>query len=193
MIDHGHFSGDPKTLWQTEEGEDRHMTLLEDFWFSDPAGRRWPAERDYDRMDGASIPRPLWSLIGSPYTGDYRRASIVHDKACEGSPSQAERRAADRMFYHACRTGGCSVWEATLLYIGVRIGAWVGARAGAQALRGAAELGPRIRLTAAELRLIEDFQLAVELVAREGLTDDPADLERSTDRALADVERLNHA
>src|SRR5437762_1448508 len=32
------------------------------------------------------------------------------------------RRKAHRMFYHACRAGGCSIPEATLLYIGVRIG-----------------------------------------------------------------------
>jgi hypothetical protein len=27
---------------------------------------------------------------------------------------------ADRMFFHACRAGGCSTVEATLLYLGVR-------------------------------------------------------------------------
>jgi hypothetical protein len=26
------------------------------------------------------------------------------------------------MFYHACRAGGCSVAEAVLLYLGVRLG-----------------------------------------------------------------------
>lgn len=33
------------------------------------------------------------------------------------------RRNADKMFYHACRVGGCSPRQALLLYLGVRIGA----------------------------------------------------------------------
>ena len=122
-MSHGEFSGDPRTYWVTEAGSDRHMRLLEEFWFRDPDGRVWRTPSDY-WIDGASIPRALWTLVGSPYTGDYRRASVVHDKACDeavGDPTA--RRAADRMFYHACRAGGCAVIEATLLYIGVRIGA----------------------------------------------------------------------
>ena len=122
-MNHGEFSGDPRTYWMTEAGSDRHMRLLEEFWFRDPDGRVWTTPADY-WIDGASIPRALWTLVGSPYTGDYRRASVVHDKACDeavGDPTA--RRAADRMFYHACRAGGCAVIEATLLYIGVRIGA----------------------------------------------------------------------
>ena len=61
-------------------------------------------------MDGASIPRALWTLVGSPYRGDYRRASIVHDQACDDAHGDKDkRRAADRMFYHACREGGCNI------------------------------------------------------------------------------------
>src|SRR5207237_4834835 len=61
--------------------------------------------------------------VGSPYAGHYRRASIIHDKACDdASGNTTARRTAHRMFYHACRAGGCSIQEATLLYIGVRIG-----------------------------------------------------------------------
>lgn len=122
MSNHGSFSGNPKTEWLVDEsGSDRNMRLLEDFWYLDPDGRRWPAPRG-SVVDGASIPRPLWSVVGSPYVDDYRRASIVHDVACD-DPT-VDRKAADVMFYQASRAGGCSFLQAMWLYAGVRIGAW---------------------------------------------------------------------
>ena len=118
----GTFSGNPKTEWLTEAGADRDMALLEAFWYDDPDGRRWTAPAG-SVVNGASIPAPLWSAVGSPYTGEYRRASIVHDVAC-GDPG-VDRREADRMFYFACLAGGCTAAQARLLYAGVRIGAWL--------------------------------------------------------------------
>jgi hypothetical protein len=117
----GSFSGNPQTEWLSETGDDRRMKLLQDFWYDDPQGRRWLAAAG-SVVDGASIPAPLWSTVGSPYTGDYRRASIVHDVAC--NDPAVPRRDADKMFYQACQAGGCSVAQAALLYAGVRIGAW---------------------------------------------------------------------
>src|SRR5881227_4323515 len=116
------FSDEPRAIWLTEPA-DRKMKLLGTFWYLDRDGKQWLTPADYT-VDGASIPRALWSLVGSPYTGCYRRASIVHDKACDDAGSNTgKRRAADRMFYQACRTGGCSVKYSTVLYLGVRIGA----------------------------------------------------------------------
>ncbi|MBD0381052.1 DUF1353 domain-containing protein [Paenibacillus sedimenti] len=120
----GEFSGNPKTEWLVESGDDRKMKLLEDFWYEDPDGNRWIAVRDAV-IDGASIPSALWAIVGSPYTGDYRRASIVHDIAC--NDQTISRKAADVMFYYACLAGGCSRSQAQLLYAGVRIGAWTAA------------------------------------------------------------------
>lgn len=122
MSSHGYFSGNPKTEWLTNpDTEDRNMQLLEDFSFTDPYGRVWLAPIG-SIVNGASIPRPLWSTVGSPYTDDYRRASVVHDIAC--ASTVISRKDADIMFYHACRAGGCSPVQARVLYAGVRIGAW---------------------------------------------------------------------
>ena len=122
MSNHGSFSGNPKTEWLVDKnGDDRDMALLEDFWYLDPSGRKWEAPKG-SVINGVSIPRPLWSMVGSPYTDDYRRASIVHDVACDDQTVQ--RKDADVMFYHACLAGGCSFFQAKLLYAGVRIGAW---------------------------------------------------------------------
>lgn len=121
---HGFFSGNPKTEWLINAaGKDRDMLLLEDFWFKDPGGKLWSAPAG-SIVNGASIPEFLWSTVGSPYTDDYRRASIVHDVACD-DPSVL-RHDADRMFYYACLAGGCSLKQARLLYAGVRLGAWSG-------------------------------------------------------------------
>ena len=122
MSNHGSFAGNPKTEWLSDgAGPDRDMSLLADFSFTDPDGKIWPAPKG-SVINGASIPQPLWSTVGSPYTDDYRRASVVHDVACNtlGIP----RKAADVMFYYACLAGGCGALQAKILYAGVRIGAW---------------------------------------------------------------------
>ncbi|MDO8369341.1 MAG: DUF1353 domain-containing protein [Candidatus Nitrotoga sp.] len=126
MPNHGSFSEDPKTVWIADlDKADRNMELLADFSYIDPQGRAWLAPKSA-RINGASIPRPLWSTVGSPYTDDYRRASIVHDVACSPD-SKIPRKEADMMFFHACRAGGCDAVQARILYAGVRIGAWASA------------------------------------------------------------------
>lgn len=181
------FSGEPETKWLTQapRTEDRLMALLKPFWFRDN-NRRWDAPVDM-KTDGASIPRALWALIGSPYTGNYRRAAIVHDCACdEAKNNDKKRREADRMFYRACRAGGCSIWEATILYIGVRIGAampnvpeWRPALA--------ASTGPHLTRTAAEERIETDFRAIAEAVLSRGQTNDVFEIERRTDSAMTAV------
>lgn len=117
----GQFSGNPKTEWLAQRGDDRDMRVIEAFWYVDPAGRRWDVPEG-TIINGASIPRTLWSSVGSPYTGDYRRAAVVHDAAV--GQEGVLRKEADAMFYFACLAGGCSPLQAKLLYAGVRVGAW---------------------------------------------------------------------
>ncbi|HEY0626900.1 MAG TPA: DUF1353 domain-containing protein [Allosphingosinicella sp.] len=179
------FSGEPKTIWLTEGGADRRMKLVEDFWFDDRTGTRWHAKQG-SVVDGASIPRALWVLVGSPYTGEYRRASIVHDIACvEAEGDDAARKRADKMFYQACRAGGCNWWDATILYIGVRIGAWYGG--------GLVEEpeGPKLRRTSLDEQLERDFQMVSQIVLSKGETDDPEEIEARTDEAAAKVAKMN--
>jgi hypothetical protein len=193
MSKHGEFSGEPETRWLTEPNDpDRRMNLLRDFTFTDPEGKAWEVPAGYDKMDGASIPRALWTLVGSPYTGDYRRASIVHDRACdEARGDKDKRRAADRMFYHACRAGGCSVRQAAILYIGVRIGAALPDVAPWRLATLDNDSGPRLYTTADEDRLVGDFRVVAERVLDEGETDDPLVLEARTTGALVLVTGLD--
>ena len=51
------------------------MILLEDVSFTSK-GKIWTAPAG-SVIDGASIPRFFWRVIGSPFIGYYRRASVV--------------------------------------------------------------------------------------------------------------------
>jgi hypothetical protein len=190
-MSHGTFSGEPKTQWLTDPNQpDRNMRLLEDFSFTDPTGKKWMTPKDYV-VDGASIPQALWTTVGSPYTGDYRRASIVHDKACDDAVNDpAARRAADRMFYQACRAGGCSIEQATLLYIGVRIGG-VWPHILPLAVAVVAPQGPRREKTPADQRIEADFRLVAHEVLAEPETDDPVEIEARTERAITNLTGFN--
>src|SRR2546423_3457645 len=107
-MDHGCFSSDkPETCWLTEKDPpDRKMSLLQEFWFDDPKRKRWLVPKGYV-IDGASIPRALWTLVGSPYTGNYRRAWRPHDKSRDEAAEQpGGPRPAPTRFCHTSRDGG---------------------------------------------------------------------------------------
>ena len=153
------------------------MTLLEDFHFVDRSQARWEAPKG-SVVDGASIPRPLWTLVGSPYTGDYRRASIVHDIACEKAETSADRRKADRMFFEACRAGGCSLWDSIVLYVGVRVGAWW------STVTLLDDRPARLELAPDERELIRDFQEVAQTVLTQGEADEAPVIEARVDEAM---------
>lgn len=89
------------------------MTLISELRYTDPQGMVWIAPVGSE-VDGASIPRSLWSVMGGPFEGRYRNASILHDVAYD----QHNRpwRDCDRMFYNAMRCSGVSVVEAKSMY-----------------------------------------------------------------------------
>ncbi len=106
----GRFLGSPEAAW-LDSGRD--MKLLKDFVFVDSRGRSWVAEKDRV-VNGASIPKFLWSIVGGPFEGQYRNASIVHDAECEKMTSPSTD--VHRMFYDACRAGGVKEKDAKYLY-----------------------------------------------------------------------------
>jgi hypothetical protein len=115
-LDKGEFVGRVAVEWISEPGPDRQMQLLEDFGYRDPAGKLWNVPAG-TTIDGASIPQVFWSAVGSPFTGDYRRASVVHDHYCR---LRTERwQAVHRMFYDAMVAGGVALGEARVLYAAV--------------------------------------------------------------------------
>ena len=115
----GRFIGEVITRWLVEEGDDRLMEVLNAFTYEDPAIKRWTTPAGW-KVDGASIPRALWTIVGSPFTGDYRRASVVHDYYCDVRTEPSDD--VHLMFYNACRADGVGVFEANTLYYGVLAG-----------------------------------------------------------------------
>jgi hypothetical protein len=89
------------------------MTLLNELRYTDPKGVVWIAPAG-SVIDGASIPRALWSFMGGPFEGKYRNASVLHDVAYD----QKARPPAvvDRMFYDAMRCSGVGAVEAKTMY-----------------------------------------------------------------------------
>lgn len=109
----GRFEGHVVARW---EDDGRTMTLVEPFAYVDPQAMRWPAPAGAV-VNGASIPRAFWSLIGGPFAGEFRNASVVHDVACE--TRDRPWRAVHRMFYEACRCGGVGAVKAKTMYYAV--------------------------------------------------------------------------
>jgi len=115
----GRFIGDVITKWLVETGDDRLMEVVNDFSYEDPNSKLWTTPAGWN-VDGASIPRPLWTIVGSPFTGDYRRASVVHDHYCDVRTEPSDD--VHLMFYSACRADGVGALKANTLYYGVLAG-----------------------------------------------------------------------
>lgn len=109
----GTFDGTVQTEWLTDAPHERKMVLLKDFAFIDQANVRWQVPKGFT-IDGASIPPTLWSLAGSPYTGNYRRAAVVHDYYCVTRTKSWQ--SVHLMFYEAMIAGGVDKIKAKIMY-----------------------------------------------------------------------------
>jgi hypothetical protein len=115
----GVFSGAPRLEFiDTPGAPNRRVVVFENFSFTEAAtGTVW-AVPSGSFVNGASIPRVFWTLAGSPFTGDYVYASLVHDVACLTRTRCWQDT--HRMFYLACLAGGVHRVWAKLLYLVVR-------------------------------------------------------------------------
>jgi len=73
--------------------------------------------------DGASIPRACWSIIGSPFTGKYKRAAMVHDWLYHELTTT--RIYADRIFLEIMQERKVSLWKRLSMYRAVRTFGWI--------------------------------------------------------------------
>lgn len=111
----GLYSGRVVAEWLDSDYEDRRMRLVEGttLRFIDPAGVVWIADVGLE-FDGASIPPVLWILIGSPFTGKYRKAAVLHDSACKRR--DRPYYAAHWMMYMAMRAKGVGHFRAYCMF-----------------------------------------------------------------------------
>lgn len=75
----GRFVGNVDARWLDNNA--REMMLLSDFTYIDPTGFHWVAQKG-TIINGASIPSIFWPIVGSPFNGRYRFASVIHDAYC---------------------------------------------------------------------------------------------------------------
>jgi len=110
-MDYMQFDNTVKAEWLPDDP--RQMRLLETINFVDSAGKIWTAPGD-SIVDGASIPRFFWRVIGSPFVGLYRRASVIHDVYCVERSEPHET--VHRMFYDAMIADGVDEKKAMTMY-----------------------------------------------------------------------------
>ena len=109
----GKYSGSVKTEW-LDDG--RQMKLLNNLVYEDPNGLKWKAPKG-SIVDGASIPTIAWTLVGSPFSGKYRDASVIHDIACINKKRTWE--VVHLAFYYAMRASNVSDLKAKIMYAAV--------------------------------------------------------------------------
>lgn len=102
-------------IWKPQK-DGRTMKLAQPFAFVDAAKLKWNVPKEAT-VDGASIPRLLWPIIGGPFEGKYREASVIHDWFCDRR--SRPWKAVHRMFYEAMLTSGVNAAQARVMYAGV--------------------------------------------------------------------------
>jgi Protein of unknown function (DUF1353) len=110
----GTFLGKVALEWDDEDGFNRHkIKLLSDFGFQDPSGKKWIAQKGAE-LDGNSFTPLFEQMVGLPFAGEHRRASLLHDYFAKqlNEPWRDVRR----MYYAALLAEGMSDHEAKTAY-----------------------------------------------------------------------------
>ena len=97
-------------------GDGRKFKLLGEYKYKDPKGTIWVVPEGVI-VDGASIPEPFWSIVGSPWSGKYRNASVIHDYFFDRKKYSSE--SVHRVFYDAMLTSGVPILKAKIMYFAV--------------------------------------------------------------------------
>ncbi len=108
----GRYTGSVEAVWLPG----RKMRLLKEIEYTDPNDLVWIAPKGAE-IDGASIPKFLWSIIGGPFSDNYRQASVIHDVYCESKIRTWE--VTHLAFYYAMRASGVDDTQAKIMYAGV--------------------------------------------------------------------------
>jgi hypothetical protein len=94
----------------------RTMELMQSFAYVDSHDVSWPVPSGV-QVDGASIPSVFWSIMGAPYTGKYREASVIHDYYC--ATKSRHWKAVHKVFLGGMLARGVDKIQAELMYLAV--------------------------------------------------------------------------
>lgn len=110
---YGTFKGD---LIVRAEDDGRLLKLIQPYAFEDAHGKLWGVPTG-TVVDGASIPKIFWSIIGGPFEDKYRDASVIHDHYCVEKTDAWQN--VHLVFYNAMRAKGVGPIKAKLMYAAV--------------------------------------------------------------------------
>lgn len=112
----GQFIGKSEGEWINMVDGARQMKLLNNFSYVDAKGKTWQVASG-SLIDESSIPQLVWKRVGSPLTGDYHDAAIIHNYYCKSW--QENWYSTHQMFYEACLSSGLPQIKAKLLFAAV--------------------------------------------------------------------------
>lgn len=121
----GYFEGQLKLLDVAEQHEGMghfdpgytEFQLLQDYSYRDNDGTLWTVPAG-TVVDGASIPKRVWSVIGGPWSGRYRNAAVIHDWMCAEQLLNSDF--VHKIFYEAMLANGVSAYTAYIMFEAVR-------------------------------------------------------------------------
>ena len=70
-------------------------------------------------FDGASIPKLLWSIYGSPLNGNYVVASLIHDGLY--ASQKVSKRISDKIFLDIMKQSNVGYVKRTSMYLAVKL------------------------------------------------------------------------
>ena len=81
----------------------------------------------HELTDGATIPRWLWVIVGSPWSGRYPRAAVIHDKLCKSqghipyTQIRMTKKEVDQLFLEMMKFLGVKFYKRQKMYRAVRL------------------------------------------------------------------------
>ena len=91
------------------------LILLEDVEV-EALGYKIIVKKGFD-FDGASIPKWLWSIYGSPLNGNYVVASLIHDGLY--ASQKVSKRVSDKIFLDTMKQSNVGYIKRTSMYLAV--------------------------------------------------------------------------
>jgi hypothetical protein len=112
---------DPKSFFGkvmlSIDQESYKVVTLESFQFKDSEGTIWEVHKG-EVFAGDAIPRTLWSVVGSPFNGNYIAAMIVFERYVNLRTYPWDKTI--RMFHEALVKSGMSEAKAMILYTAIK-------------------------------------------------------------------------
>lgn len=112
----------PKKLEAKFIGRGR-WKLIRPFVYNSKIGGKIEAPIDFV-SDGASIPRIVWTIMGSPWSGRYASGSVIHDFLYY--KQKLSRKKCDLIFLESMRALGVSWWKRIVIFGSLRMFGWIG-------------------------------------------------------------------